>query len=218
MIKNFSIIVSNTSRSLSYLNILKKNNFTPNFIIYLEDKNKDKISNLIRKKINKFPKRKIKTLLKTKIDTKIDKLLIKLHDKFIIYSGYPGILVKSSKLLKKKIIIHNHSGKIPEFKGSTTIYYSLLKEKKIYCSTIILNNKIDEGKILFIKKYPIPKNIMLIDNKYDDYIRSNNLILFMKSFKKLNVRSKKKSNLQPYYVIHPLLRSIVFKKFMKKYK
>ena len=121
-------------------------------------------------------------------------------------------------MLKKKIIIHNHSGKIPEFKGSTTIYYSLLKEKKIYCSTIILNNKIDEGKILFIKKYPIPKNIMLIDNKYDDYIRSNNLILFMKSFKKLNVRSKKKSNLQPYYVIHPLLRSIVFKKFMKKYK
>ena len=104
---------------------------------------------------------------------------------------------------------------MPNYKGSTTIYYSLLKEKKIYCTTFILDKKLDDGKILLIKKYNIPKVIKSIDNKYDDEIRAKNLIFVLKNFDKIKlININKKKNL-PYYVMHPLLKTIVFFKFRK---
>ena len=90
----------------------------------------------------------------------------------------------------------------------------MLKEKKIYCSTIVLNEKIDSGKIVMIKKYMVPKNLKLIDKEYDNEIRANNIVLFIKKLKKTNV--KKNIYSTAYHVIHPVLRSIVLNK--KKYK
>tara|TARA_B100001175_G_C19189630_1_gene486085 strand:+ start:230 stop:415 length:186 start_codon:yes stop_codon:yes gene_type:complete len=46
----FSIIISNTSRSISYLKHLKKNNLKPINIIYLNDKLKNKYSKDLKKK------------------------------------------------------------------------------------------------------------------------------------------------------------------------
>ena len=44
--------------------------------------------------------------------------------------------------------------------------------------------KIDSGKILTNKKYPLPKDIKLIDKDYDNFIRAKNIILFLKNMKK----------------------------------
>ena len=115
-------------------------------------------------------------------------------------------------VLKQKNLIHCHSGKLPKFRGSTTIYYSLLKEKKIFCSTLILSKNIDQGKILLIRKYSRPKNILTIDKKYDDFIRSKNLLYVLKNFEKLKPMNQKANDIIPYYVMHPVLRSIAFKK------
>jgi hypothetical protein len=60
------------------------------------------------------------------------KLLKKIKLKKIIYSGYPSYVIKNKNLLKQKILIHTHSGKLPEFRGSTTIFYSILLKKKIF--------------------------------------------------------------------------------------
>ena len=43
-----------------------------------------------------------------------------------------------------------------------------------------MNEKIDNGKILNICRYPMPKNIKEIDLKYDDKIRANNLLDLLK--------------------------------------
>ena len=51
MIKNFSIIISNTNRTLNYINILEKNNIYPNQYIYLDNSKKTKISAKLKKKI-----------------------------------------------------------------------------------------------------------------------------------------------------------------------
>ena len=53
--------------------------------------------------------------------------------KLFLVSLYPGKkgVIKDQSLLKKKFFLHSHSGKLPEYKGSTTIYYSLLKEKNL---------------------------------------------------------------------------------------
>jgi len=215
MNNNFSIIISNTSRSFQYLSIIKKIKLKPSCIIYLDDKINYKNRKNIKNKLSKFKKSKLKVFISKKINHSIVNFLLNLNDKNIIYSGYPGIIIKSKRLLKEKNIIHNHPGKLPEYKGSTTIYYSLLKENNIYCSTLIMNNKIDDGKILFVKKYNLPRNIKTIDNSYDDKIRSLNLEFFLKKFKMKQIKKQNKIFL-PYYVIHPVLRTLTFKKFKKE--
>ena len=48
--------------------------------------------------------------------------------KNILTSLYPGEIFRNYNLLKK--FFHNHTGILPNYKGSTTIYYSILYEKK----------------------------------------------------------------------------------------
>jgi len=218
MKSNFSIIISNTSRSYEYLKCLKKYNFLPKNIIYLNDGLKNSVSRKLKLKKFFFKEIKINEFNSNYINTEVSKFILSLKVKFIIYSGYPGVIEKNKKILKSKNLIHSHSGKIPNYKGSTTIYYSILKEKKIYCSTIILSKNLDDGKILLRKEYPIPKKIYKIDKEYDDHVRSRNIIFLLKNFNKLKLKKKVITKHMPYYVIHPLLRSIVFKKYEKNIK
>ncbi|WP_415284854.1 formyltransferase family protein [Candidatus Pelagibacter sp. Uisw_130] len=210
----FAILVSNSARSICYLKYLKKNNLKPKNIVHLDDLSNNYFAKFLKKKIFYFKSTHIKKFNTKTINKEVSSYLLKIGSKIIIYSGYPGIIIKKKKLLKAKNIVHAHPGKLPEYKGSTTIYYSLLKEKKIYCSTIVLNEKIDSGKIVMIKKYMVPKNLKLIDKEYDNEIRANNIVLFIKKLKKTNV--KKNISSTAYHVIHPVLRSIVLNK--KKYK
>ena len=211
MLKNFSIIVTNTSRALAYIRILEQNNIFPKQIIYLDNFKKTEISKKIKKKIFSL-KTRLKIFKTQDITKKVSIYILKSRIKNIVYSGYPGVILRDAKILKQKNFIHCHPGKLPKFRGSTTIYYSLLKEKKIFCSTLILSRNIDQGKILLTRKYSRPKNILTIDKKYDDFIRSKNLLYVLKNFEKLTPISQNANDIIPYYVIHPVLRSIAFKK------
>ena len=100
---------------------------------------------------------------------------------------------------------------MPSFKGSTTIYYSLLKAKCIYCTTFILSKNLDQGKLLYIQKYKIPNSIKKIYNKFNYFIRTKNLIDVLKNNYRNNYETKSHKK-TPYYVIHPVLRAIVMNK------
>lgn len=212
MTKEFSFIISNTSRSVTYLRYFKKNKIIPSYIIYLNNGINNEFSRALKKNKFFFSKTKVKIFKCNNISSNVSKFLLKSKIRNVIYSGYPAIVVKNKYILKKINFIHSHPGKLPQFRGSTTIYYSMLISNRIHCSTIILNKNIDEGKILFFKKYSIPKNIFDIDRGYDNLIRSKNLLYVIKNFNKLKPKSQKKTNNIPYHVIHPVLRSIVFKK------
>jgi len=210
MNRKFNIIITNTNRSVVYLNLFKKNKILPDHIIYLDDNKKNKTSS----KIKKILKNKI--YLKKQFQTddinnkEVINYLVSFKSQLIVYSGYPGAIIKDKKLLKKKII-HSHTGHLPHYKGSTTIFYSLLKESRIYCSTILLNKNIDTGISLLIKRYPLPKIILDIDNKYDDEIRAMNIVSLFKSNKDILINKKYKINRKhnlPYYIMHPILRYI----------
>ncbi len=218
MKNKFSIIISNNPRSYLYLKYLKKNNLIPEDIIYLNKNVKNFIARNLRLKKFFFPKKKINIFNTFDINEDVYKFLKKKKVKNIIYSGYSGIVIKHNKILNEKNLIHCHSGKLPKFKGSTTIYYSILQNKKIFCSTLILNQKIDNGVILFYKEYPLPKKITNIDNKYDDEIRAKNLVYALKNIKKLRRKKNPHKKYLPYYVMHPILRSIVFKKMKKPFR
>jgi methionyl-tRNA formyltransferase len=201
--------------------MLNKKKISLTKIILLKDR-KEKLLNkqIIRliKKNNNNPK--IKTFFIKNINNKkVTKFIKKQKEKLIIISLYPGSngIVKNKELLKRKKLLHSHPGKLPEYRGSTTIYYSLLKEKKIWCDSFFLNNKIDQGKVIYSKQYPIPKNIYSIEKKYDSKIRSQNLIESLNVLKKKLIFQKNKKYFKEiisnYYIIHPILRFITFKKF-----
>ena len=157
MPEKFNILITNTKRSIQYLKLLNKKKLFPNQVIYLDDNKKNNISHKL-KKILYFKKYNLSIFKTNNINNfKVVKCLTKSKIKNIIYSGYPAKIVKSKKLLKEKNLIHSHPGFLPYYKGSTTIYYSILNEKKIYCTTFIMNEKIDSGKILLTKRYKIPK-------------------------------------------------------------
>ena len=208
----YAMILSNNERSYEYLKLLISEKKFPNFIIYLDfkgdEKVKKKIFSLIyKKKLNH------KSFKGNSVDKKnISDFIIKLKDKIIIYSGYGGKIIKNKSIFKNKIFLHSHTGKLPKYKGSTTIYYSLIKERKIYCSTFIMNSQIDKGAVLLVKEYPLINNYKNIDN-YDNKIRAKNICQVLNNFYKLNKAPKKfKENYSPYYIIHPILRYIALKK------
>lgn len=205
----FSIIISNTKRSIYYLKKLSSNNLAPNEIIYLDD-NSRKINSYLLKKNKIFSKNKIKIFSTNFINKKVENYIMKLKTKYFVYSGYPGIVIKNKKILNEKAILHSHPGKLPFYKGSTTIYYSLLNSNKIYCTTLILREKIDTGPIIYVKEYPKPKILKTIDDDYDNFIRSENIVYVLKNISKLKAKRQKINKLIPYFVIHPILRSCVF--------
>jgi methionyl-tRNA formyltransferase len=210
---SISIIISNNIRSLEYLDIFIKLKKEPNKVIYIDD-NK---SLLIKKKIKKILflekifKNK-KTFYSKKFSNQVIKYLLKDKEKNFILSLPHGEIIKNSKLLKSKNLIHFHPGKLPLFRGATSIYYSLLRKKEIGCSTIIMSSDLDGGNLLFDKKFSFPKKTKDIDKKYDIEIRKICLEYLLKNFKKLEPKPQKKINKLHYYLAHPIIRKLAMMK------
>ena len=208
----FGLILSNTNRSKAYIKLLVKNSLYPKEIFfYSKKRNKFFLKFFLKKKIKYYYAKTeninnphfIKAILKSKL-------------KNLIYSGYSGQIINSG-LLKKKNLIHCHPGKLPNYRGSTTIFYSLINEGSIACSVFKMTKKIDMGKIYYIKNFIPPKNLNKINNKFDDYIRASTIISFLKKNRKI-IKNKKYFN--DYYIAHPIIRRIALNKrslfFLKK--
>ena len=208
--KNFGIILSNTVRSLVYINSFIKYKTIPKLIIIYSKRN---INLEIKKKIKKI-NCEIIIIKSNNINfNKIKAAAIKSKINSFIFSGYPGEIIKNKTFLNQINLLHSHSGLIPKYMGSTTIYYSILNEKKIFCTTFVMNENIDQGNILLIRKYNLPKKNMIGD--YDNEIRAKNLILLINSKnKKINFIKKIKKKHNFFYKAHPILRNIANKKLI----
>ena len=113
--------------------------------------------------------------------------LLSSKEKNFILSLPHGEIIRNNKLLKTKNLIHFHPGRLPLFRGATSIYYSLLRKKEIGCSTIIMSSELDGGNLLFEKKFILPKKIKDIDRKYDIEIRKVCLRYLLKNFTSPNI-------------------------------
>lgn len=209
----FCAILANTLRSKIYLDFLIKKNLLPSKLIVFDNKKKFFINKYLSK-INL----NIKFFNTKNINNKqLNNYIINLKQKYFLYSGYPGQIIKNKNLLSKKKILHAHSGKLPQFKGSTTMFYSILKLKKVYCSSIILNNRIDEGKILNIKQFKLNSNQFSKLEEYDAKIRILTLhdVLLNLNIKTLDnsITNKTYNN---YFIAHPIIRYLARRKVFKQ--
>lgn len=204
MQKDFSLILANTNRSKYYFKKIKEKKLKINTVIfYSKTYNSTLINDLKKypfiKKLIFFKSNKLEI-------TKIIKKIISIKSKYIIYSGYNAEILKSSLVLKKNLI-HCHPGLIPNYRGSTTIYHSLINEKKIFTTIFIMSKNIDSGEILHVCKYKPPKNLRKIENTFDHEIRSKSILNFLITKKKFKRDKKIKNRL--YYIAHPVIRDLV---------
>ncbi len=138
-----------------------------------------------------------------------------LNLKFIIYSGFGGEIV-SERLLKTNVpFLHMHAGWLPDYRGSTTSYYSVLSEGFAGVSAILLSSKIDEGNVVARKRYFPPLEGSNWDYEYDSLIRSDLLIELLASFTSKGklpdgfVQNAKEGD--TFYIIHPVLKNLLYK-------
>ena len=132
--------------------------------------------------------------------------------KVAVYSGYGGQIINENVLNAGIKILHIHSGALPEYRGSTTIYYAILNKENCGATAIILDRNIDTGAIVGSKLFPPPDSGADIDFELDisyrvallvdviSYYQQNGFfqIKMDQSFEKGKV----------YYIAHPVLRHV----------
>lgn len=143
-------------------------------------------------------------------DPAIAEILNRLNPTLVIYAGYGGQLVKPEILDLGFPILHCHPGWLPEYRGSTTVYFSLLEERACAVSALVLDSGIDTGPVILKRRYPAPEG-MDVDYLYDNAIRADAMISVVNAL--LSEGTLPHADEQPaegwtYYVIHPLLKHL----------
>lgn len=225
---NILLLCAHSTRSVTYLQALAKAGICPdNIVVYGRPKNRQSTSRSMELPIDFdlfFPDLTLgvfQTLEQLgwpchKItndnldDSDLLMLLDELKPDLIVYSGYGGQLVPVS-ILHRHPVLHVHSGWLPNYRGSTTIYYQIIEERCCAASAILLDEKIDSGPILAKKKYPLPPKGMDVDYLYDSVIRADLLVSVLQQWLSDNGIWNCHLNdtqMQPYFIIHPLLKHI----------
>ena len=132
------------------------------------------------------------------------------------YWIYTGGGIVGKRLLEEAKLIHMHPGFVPDYKGSTCFYYSLINNGTISVSALFMNEQIDGGKIILQNTYDkIPDGD--IDSYVDPYLRAQTLKDVLLKYKKEGKleSTKQIGEGETYYVIHPVLKHIAILKARK---
>lgn len=122
-----------------------------------------------------------------------------------------GVILGKKILGIGKKFLHIHPGLVPSYRGSTTIYYSLLRENKVGASAIFMSPRIDEGDVLDRKEFSPPEDRTQIDYLYDPLVRSDLLVTILNNYVKYPVWTtcaQAASKDPVYYIIHPVLKHL----------
>jgi len=81
-----------------------------------------------------------------------------------------------------KKFIHIHPGRLPDYRGSTTIYYSLLAENKVEAPRCCLMKTLNAGPVIGRAVFEPPADRRMIDGDYDPNIRASLLVSVLRDF------------------------------------
>ena len=240
------MLLINNNRSKAYLQNLIHNGFIPQKIIVLNDKNIDlpehtENDKLISKNTNQKFIRELKDLnikfdekehvLATIENNNIDYVIVdtlnvnseqvvaevkNLKTDYIVYSGPGGTILRKEILSQRKKFIHVHPGWLPNYRGSTTIYYSLLIDSEVGASVIIFEEGIDEGPVLYKKKYKIEEKGIDLDYVLDPLIRAKTLVSFFKQEKLSVTKQEEAEKTNTFYIVHPFIKHASIIKYNNK--
>lgn len=217
------IILTPDERSKAYLQRILKENIHIDHIIFMNDKRiEPNFDGEVIKKSKEFgfdiSESVITTLTKNNIDfhpfdfvdinhPDLIKHLSKLDIGFFIFTG--GGILRNEILNCGTRFIHLHPGIVPQYRGSTCFYYSIINDNKCGVTAYFMDNKLDTGDIIYQRKFLKP-NHMFVDEIYDSYIRSETLIDVLKNkiFLKDSLIKQNPNDGTTYHIIHPVLKHI----------
>ncbi|MBI2026250.1 MAG: hypothetical protein HYS98_00320 [Deltaproteobacteria bacterium] len=221
------MLLVNSSRSRAYLQMLIKHHLFPAHVILVENniKKKENIKKFDKDLVEKYfdiSEDILDTLMSHRLSYEIVvsqnmnsnevlRALKKRDEKYFIYSGWSGEILKGDILNTGQNFIHMHAGRLPDFRGSTTIYYSILKENTCTVTALFLNENIDEGRVIKTKDFPKPDDVEIIDYVYDSFIRASVLVEVMRDYVHTGFFETKAQcidNGETYFIIHPVLKHI----------
>mgnify|MGYP001206866089 FL=1 len=187
-----------------------------------------------KKIINFLKKKKVKLNILWSNKPNEELKINKIYDYILSYRSY-YIFKKKDLKNKKTIIINFHPGP-PKYRGFGCGNYAIWnKDKEYACTAHLINQKIDNGKIFDVKKFPIEDNInlnTLLKKTYQKQLLQfkkcinlilkdkNNLNTMIKKSKKYSWSKKlyTKKQLDKFYEINPKLEKIELERKIRSIK
>ena len=239
-LSDIGMIAGDTSRSRAYLQALARNDLLPNYVLVLESALDQSLPGQLRKPQSSHESEQVDetdecwseahfdTAQSIRIilnelditheispskdinDPSVVEAIRRRAESVFIYSGFGGALLRKDVLSTGKHFLHVHGGHLPDYKGSTTNYYSLIVEGTLGASAIFLSEEIDCGPVLLKRKFPPPANRQAIDHLYDSGARAKVLIETLQYYLKCGGWDELPDNTggETYYIIHPVLKHI----------
>jgi methionyl-tRNA formyltransferase len=136
----------------------------------------------------------------------------------MIYSGFGGVILRQAVLGCGKRFLHVHGGYLPDYKGSTTNYYSYLADGCCGASSIFMSDRIDSGPVLVRQRFLPQGSLRQVDHVLDACYRAqvlcSTLQLYLEhgSWPDAGCRGEGRV----YYIMHPVLRHIAVCSSMKE--
>lgn len=230
ILKDFALLAADTARTKAYLFAMLQNNKLPEVcVVYsdsifkMQEEEKQYKKNMvwhseyfpIEMPVLSFIKEMgISCILVENKDINSDQIkdiIQNLKQKYLIYSGYGGYILKPHLFCMGKEFVHIHAGILPKYRGSTTVYYCFLQEKLFGATAIFLSEGIDEGKIIAYETFGLPKEPVDIDYIYEPYMRSQVLMKVIDMYLsegELTACEQSMKNAETYFIIHPVLKHI----------
>ena len=213
------MVAADTTRTKYYLRELIRNKFFPTYVLLLLNYNEK----LLPGQDSGESERELVELLKNagieydispNSDINSNEVLTIISNRVelvFIFSGFGGVLLGDDILSSGKKFLHIHGGYLPDYKGSTTNYYSLINENTIGASSMFLTKEIDCGPVLLRKKFSPPKNRTEIDHIYDSEARAKVLIETLEYYVEsgsFNFELENNKGGETFYIIHPVLKHL----------
>lgn len=129
----------------------------------------------------------------------------------IVFAGPAGAIAGPELLSTGKPFLHVHPGRLPEYRGSTPMYYSLLAEAALEASAILLAPEIDQGPVVGHRAFPLPDDPASIDVGYDPWMRAELMADVVRGHlagEDLRAVTQEHGRGTTYYVIHPVLKHL----------
>jgi methionyl-tRNA formyltransferase len=223
ILNDLIMLLSESARSRAYVDLMLQNQLIPSHVIVVESAEmisspvvpvETDLFNNTSSVIEKLKKVSIPFEI-VKSDsfnsTQVVSSLRKYTESKVVFSGPAGTILSADFFAIGKQYIHIHPGRLPEYRGSTPMYYSLLLEDTIWMTAFLMNPNIDDGKLLIEKQLRPPTDRLTIDLSWDPYARATILIDVLSHYAnhgELPVSEKVDKESENYYVIHPVLKHI----------
>jgi len=129
----------------------------------------------------------------------------------LVYSGPSGEILRAPLLATGKRFLHIHPGRLPEYRGSTTIYYALLRGEPCGVSAFFLDRGIDTGDVIGSRVVPPPADRTRIDLEFDPELRAGLLVELLREYARsgrFTAVPQPAAGGETYHIIHPVLKHL----------